>query len=89
MLRKGPAHAGPFLRGPRGGVAPPGESLLGAIRAAGESAAARRPFARLRMEPIPTDMAAPMELRLTLWHGGRESLLAQVHLHGAKVDWKA
>jgi hypothetical protein len=77
------------LPGPRGGVAPPGESLLGAILAAGESAAARRPFAWLRMEPIPTDMAAPMELRLTLWPGGRESLLAQVHPHGAKVDWKA
>ena len=63
------------------------ETLVGAIQAAGESAAADRPFAWLRMEPVPNDMTAPMDLRLTLWPDGRETLLARVHPHGARVDW--
>ena len=44
------------------------------------------PFAWLRMEPPPDDMAA-MEVRLTLWPNGTEQLLARVHPHGASVDW--
>ena len=38
----------------------------------------------LRMEPAP-DNIARMELRLTLWPGGEERVLAAVHPHGAWV----
>jgi hypothetical protein len=62
-------------------------AIATAIQAAGESAAKAAPFAWLRMEPNPANLAAPMELRLTFWPGGGESLLAEVHPHGAKVSW--
>jgi hypothetical protein len=38
------------------------------------------------MEP-QTGQAFPIELRLTLWPGGRERRLALVHAHGASVAW--
>src|SRR6201999_190792 len=63
-----------------------------AIRAAlAAPAAAATPssqLAWLRMEP-PDGAAMPIELRLTLWPGGEERLLALVQAHGATVDWKA
>ena len=62
-------------------------AVAAAIQAAGESATKAGPFAWLRMEPNPANLAAPMELRLTFWPGGGESLLAEVHPHGAKVSW--
>lgn len=62
-------------------------AVAAAIQAAGESATKNAPFAWLRMEPNPANLAAPMELRLTFWPGGGESLLAEVHPHGAKVSW--
>lgn len=46
------------------------------------------PFAWLRMETPPADMAT-MEVRLTLWPGGEDRLLGTAHPHGAWVDWKA
>jgi hypothetical protein len=52
----------------------------------GGRAAAASPFAWLRMEPSPRNLAS-MELRLTLWPGGEDRLLAHVHPHGAWVDW--
>lgn len=55
-----------------------------AIRAAGEAATAQAPFAWLRMEP---EAGGAMAVRLTLWPGGAERGLAQVHPHGAKVLW--
>ena len=56
--------------------------LIGEI---GGRATADAPFAWLRMEPPG---AAPgMEVRLTLWPGGEERLLADVHPHGAFVRW--
>jgi len=55
-----------------------------AVRAAGERAVATAPVAWLRMEPADVQMA---ELRLTLWPGGRETLLASVGYHGDPVLW--
>lgn len=62
-------------------------AVAAAIADAGESAAAAAPVAWLKMEPDPADLAGPMELRLTFWPGGDETLLARVHPHGAKVSW--
>ena len=53
----------------------------------GATATPSAPFAWLRMEPSPTDMAT-MELRLTLWPGGSDRCLATVHPHGAWVEWR-
>jgi len=63
------------------------DSIADSIRAAGESASAAAPVAWLRMEPDPADMAAPMEVRLSVWPGQENQLLARVHPHGAKVIW--
>ena len=62
-------------------------AITDSILAAGESATDAAPFVWLRMEPNPDDLAARMELKLTFWPGGDESLLARVHPHGAKVSW--
>jgi hypothetical protein len=62
-------------------------AIADSIRAAGESASASAPFAWLRMEPDPANMAAPMEVRLSVWPGKANRLLARVHPHGAKVIW--
>ena len=56
------------------------------IEAHGQTATRDAPLAWLRMEP-PADNMAAMEVRLTLWPGGEERLLAQVHPHGAAVEW--
>jgi hypothetical protein len=49
----------------------------------GQAATENAPFAWLRMEPgLPK-----FEVRLTLWPGGDERLLAVVHPHGAWVNW--
>jgi hypothetical protein len=60
--------------------------LLAVIGSHGEAASRQAPFAWLRMEPPPNDLAN-MELKLTLWPGGEERLLARVHPHGAQVNW--
>ncbi|WP_304186511.1 DUF2332 domain-containing protein [Phenylobacterium aquaticum] len=52
----------------------------------GAQATARGPFAWLRMEPDPGNMAQ-MQVRLTLWPTGEERILAVVHPHGAFVNW--
>ncbi len=62
--------------------------LLAVIGLHGEAASRSAPFAWLRMEPPANDLAN-MELRLTLWPGGEERLLARVHPHGAQVNWGA
>jgi|SRR5579872_6327724 len=63
----------------------------GAIRHAlerhGATATASAPLAWFRMEP-PADQPIPIELRLTLWPGGEERLLAEVQAHGAWIAWK-
>jgi hypothetical protein len=63
-------------------------ALLAAIQTHGAAASMDAPFAWLRMEPPPNDLAN-MELRLTLWPTGEERLLARVHPHGAEVNWGA
>jgi hypothetical protein len=63
-------------------------ALLAAIQSHGAVASDRGPFAWLRMEPPPNDLAN-MELRLTLWPNGEDRLLARVHPHGAQVTWRA
>ena len=69
-------------------LSPPTQAAITtAIASAGESANAAAPFAWLRMEPNPSDLAAPLDLKLTYWPGGGETLLAHVHPHGAKVSW--
>ncbi len=52
----------------------------------GAAATPDAPFAWLRMEPPPEHMSN-MELRLTLWPGGEDRLLATAHPHGAWVKW--
>ena len=61
-------------------------ALRQTIEYLGIGATNEAPFAWLRMESPPGDLAA-MEVRLTLWPGGRERLLARVHPHGASVEW--
>lgn len=61
--------------------------IVAALGAAGESARPDAPLAWLRMEPNPADLAAPLDLKLTVWPKGEEVLLAHVHPHGAKVSW--
>ncbi len=62
-------------------------ALVETLAAHGAAATAAAPFAWLRMEP-PADNPAIMDLRLTLWPGGREQRLAIVHPHGAWVEWQ-
>jgi hypothetical protein len=62
------------------------EGLVQAIAEIGSQASAEAPFAWLRMEP-PPDNLAKVELRLTLWPGGEDRLLAETHPHGAWVRW--
>ena len=62
-------------------------ALAQTIASLGASASPEAPFAWLRMEAPPDNLAA-MELRLTLWPGGEEQLLADTHPHGAWVKWK-
>lgn len=63
-------------------------ALRKTIEYLGVSATAKAPLAWLRMEP-PPENAAGMELRLTLWPGGEERVLADVHPHGAAVRWRS
>ncbi len=60
-------------------------ALSAQIAAIGAQATAEAPFAWLRMEPPGS--APIMDLRLTLWPGGEERLLAKVQAHGATVHW--
>lgn len=62
--------------------------LLALIEAKAVHATVDAPFAWLRMEPAPDNMAA-MEVRLTLWPGGEDRRLAETHPHGATVRWVA
>ena len=53
--------------------------------AAGESATPDAPIAWLRMEPAG-EMA---DLRLQLWPGGDDEVLADVGYHGRPIRWRA
>jgi hypothetical protein len=61
-------------------------ALVATLAEFGAQARADAPLAWLRMEPA-ADSPAVMELRLTLWPGGEERLLAHAHPHGAWVEW--
>ena len=63
-------------------------ALAEEIAAIGARATGNAPFAWLRMEPAPSDMAT-MELRLSMWPDGTDRRLATVHPHGAWVAWEA
>jgi hypothetical protein len=65
------------------------DSLRETIAAAAKAAAPDQPFAWLRMEPSLNNPAGMMEVRLSLWPGGEDRLLAIAHPHGATVDWQA
>lgn len=58
-----------------------------AIHTAASAATAAAPFAWLRMEPDPSQEGFPMAVRLTIWPDGQNYHLANVHPHGAWVEW--
>jgi hypothetical protein len=62
-------------------------ALSAAIDGIAARAGPEAPFAWLRMEPPPENLAT-MEVRLTLWPGGEERILAQAHPHAAKIRWR-
>jgi hypothetical protein len=62
-------------------------AMLAAIEELGRRATAEAPFAWLRMEPL-LDNLARTELRLTLWPGGEDRLLAEVSPHGHWIRWQ-
>ena len=67
-------------------VEPDERERVGALIAeAGERATEHAPLARLALEP-GGELA---ELRLTVWPGGEERLLAQAGYHGEPVRWAA
>lgn len=55
------------------------------VARAAAAAGAEQPFAWLRLEGLPD---RGYEVRLTLWPGGTERLLAETHPHGEWVAWK-
>lgn len=59
------------------------DKLLRIIREAGERATRTAPLAWLRMEPA----GEHTDVRLTMWPGGEELLLAQAGFHGEIVHW--
>lgn len=61
-------------------------ALTAAIERLGAQATAEAPFAWLRMEAQPGNLAL-MDLRLTIWPTGEERLLGHAHPHGAWVEW--
>ena len=61
-------------------------ALHEALEVHGAAATQAAPFAWLRMEPPPGNLAL-MDVRLTMWPGGHERVLAEVHPHGAAVKW--
>jgi hypothetical protein len=60
-------------------------AVKAAIDEAGAGAAAHRPLAWLRLEPVGRE--GPYEIRLTSWPGGRERRLGEGSPHGRQVHW--
>jgi hypothetical protein len=63
------------------------EGIRDLLDEAGQDATRNRPLAWLRYEPGESE--GPFELRLTMWPGGQERLLATGHPHGASIRWLA
>jgi len=61
-------------------------ALVQALADHGAAASAQAPFAWVRLEPDMHDMRT-IEMRLTLWPGGEDRLLAFSHPHGTWADW--
>jgi hypothetical protein len=61
-------------------------AIRDAVQRAGECADGRAPVAWLRAEPPDLHCA---ELRLSVWPGGEDRLLARVAHHGQWVEWQA
>jgi hypothetical protein len=62
-----------------------GEALHAAIKDAGSRATSAAPFAWLFLEPGEKEA----DVRLTLWPGGEERLLARAGFHSRSVEWLA
>jgi hypothetical protein len=60
------------------------QRITASMEEAGTRASAIRPLAWLRLEPPDFEIC---ELRLRLWPGGSDRLLARSHPHGAWVEW--
>lgn len=61
------------------------DRVRAALDDAAATATAESPLAWLRMEP-----AGPVaDLRLTMWPGGDEQILATASYHGASIDWSS
>lgn len=68
---------------------PPGTQarIAAHMVAQGALATAAAPLAWLRYEIAVDDPGAPPTLRLRLWPGGEDRLLAEAHPHGASIQW--
>ena len=62
------------------------ERIEAALERTGAAANADAPLAWLRMEPSPG--GGHTELRLTVWPGAREQVLADADFHGRWVSWR-
>ncbi|MGC8522384.1 MAG: DUF2332 domain-containing protein [Steroidobacteraceae bacterium] len=62
------------------------ERIAGCLAGVGAAASRDAPLAWLRLELGEKD--EPALLRLTLWPGGADELLARVHPHGAWIRWE-
>lgn len=67
---------------------PTRDAIRGALDKAAAHATGGAPVAWLRLEPTP-ETYLPAELRLTLWPGGEERLLATCGFHLGPVHWLA
>ncbi|HEY1781159.1 MAG TPA: DUF2332 family protein [Roseiarcus sp.] len=61
--------------------------IRASLERAGDRATPAAPLAWLRFEPLRLD--SQPELRMTLWPGAREVLLAVAHPHGSRVRWSS
>jgi hypothetical protein len=62
--------------------------IAGHMDRAGAAATAAAPLAWLRFEMDDASEGVPPALRLRLWPGGEDRLLACAHPHGSVVDWR-
>jgi hypothetical protein len=62
-------------------------AVTAAMEAAGAHAGAARPLGWVRFEKLPEEDRH--SLRLRLWPGGEDRLLAWAHPHGRSVEWPA
>ena len=62
------------------------DQIVSHLADVGAAATTERPLAWLRLELVGPD--EPAALRLTLWPGGAEEVLARAHPHGVWVRWR-